>query len=123
MPVTDDTRTIRETLERYRRAYSGLDAPLVHAIYPGVDEAALARAFEEMRSQSLQFDVVHAGRAGRLRACRVPRVGPVGPGGRREQHSSDGAARVDVPARQERRWLDDHQRVGQPVGSYFLHSP
>jgi hypothetical protein len=47
---------IRETLERYRRAYSGLDAPLVHAVYPGVDEMALARAFEEMRSQSLQFD-------------------------------------------------------------------
>ena len=56
MPVTDDTRTIRETLERYRRAYSGLDAPLVHAIYPGVDETALARAFQEVRSQSLQFD-------------------------------------------------------------------
>jgi len=56
MPMTDDTRTIRETLERYRRAYNGLDAPLVHAIYPGVDETALARAFGEMRSQSLQFE-------------------------------------------------------------------
>jgi hypothetical protein len=47
---------IRETLQRYRRAYSGLDARLVHAVYPGVDEAALARAFEETRSQSLEFD-------------------------------------------------------------------
>jgi len=56
MPMTDDTRTIRETLERYRRAYNGLDAPLVHAIYPGVDETALAHAFGEMRSQSLQFE-------------------------------------------------------------------
>ena len=56
MPMTEDTRTIRETLERYRRAYNGLDAPLVHAIYPGVDETALARAFGEMRSQSLQFE-------------------------------------------------------------------
>ena len=55
-PVTDDTTMIRETLQRYRRAYSGLDARLVHAVYPGVDEAALAHAFEEMRSQSLEFD-------------------------------------------------------------------
>ena len=56
MPVTDDTTMIRETLQRYRRAYSGLDARLVHAVYPGVDEAALAHAFEELRSQSLEFD-------------------------------------------------------------------
>jgi hypothetical protein len=55
-PVTDDTTMIRETLQRYRRAYSGLDAAVVHAIYPGVDQAALAHAFEEIRSQSLEFD-------------------------------------------------------------------
>ena len=122
MPVTDDTRTIRETLERYRRAYSGLDAPLVHAIYPGVDETALARAFEEVRSQSLQFDSVHPGRAGRLRARRYAVVYLVRPGDR-EQHPSDGAARLHVPAQQEQWWLDDHQRVGEPVGAYFLHSP
>ena len=56
MPATDDTTMIWETLERYRRAYSSLDAPLVHAVYPGVEETALARAFEEIRSQSLEFD-------------------------------------------------------------------
>jgi hypothetical protein len=56
VPAADDTTMIRETLQRYRRAYSGLDARLVHAVYPGVDEAALARAFEETRSQSLEFD-------------------------------------------------------------------
>ena len=55
-PVTDDTTMIRETLQRYRRAYSGLDAALVHAVYPGVDEAALVHAFAEIRSQSLEFD-------------------------------------------------------------------
>ncbi len=102
MPATDDTTMIWETLERYRRAYSRLDAPLVHAVYPGVDETALARAFEEIRSQSLQFDSCTRGRAGRLRACRVPRFGPLRPGDR-EQYPSDRAAGVDVPAEQEQR--------------------
>jgi hypothetical protein len=55
IPV-DDAALIRETLQRYRRAYNGLDARLAHAVYPGVDEAALAHAFEGLHSQSLEFD-------------------------------------------------------------------
>jgi len=56
VPARGDTTTIWETLDRYRRAYSSLDAPRVHAVYPGVDETALAHAFEEVRSQSLEFE-------------------------------------------------------------------
>jgi hypothetical protein len=55
IPV-DDAAMIRETLQRYRRAYNGLDARLAHAVYPGVDEAALAHAFNGLHSQSLEFD-------------------------------------------------------------------
>jgi hypothetical protein len=55
IPV-DDAALIRETLQRYRRAFNGLDARLAHAVYPGVDEAALAHAFEGLHSQSLEFD-------------------------------------------------------------------
>ncbi len=56
VPAKGDTTMIWETLDRYRRAYSSLDAPRVHAVYPGVDETALARAFEEFRSQSIEFE-------------------------------------------------------------------
>jgi hypothetical protein len=56
VPMVDDSSLIRETLERYRRAYNGLDARLAHAVYPGVDLTALERAFNDLRSQSLQFD-------------------------------------------------------------------
>ena len=54
--LVDDAALIRETLHRYRRAYNGLDARLAHAVYPGVDESALARAFDSLRSQALEFD-------------------------------------------------------------------
>ena len=47
---------IRDALQRYRHAYNALDARLAHAVYPGVDEAALTHAFEGLRSQSLEFE-------------------------------------------------------------------
>jgi SAM-dependent methyltransferase len=37
-------------------ALDGSDARLAHAAYPGVDEAALTRAFEGLRSQALEFE-------------------------------------------------------------------
>ena len=56
LPVADDSSLVRETLQRYRRAYNGLDAQLAHAVYPVLDQAALAHAFATLRSQSLEFD-------------------------------------------------------------------
>jgi hypothetical protein len=82
VPMVDDSSLIRETLERYRRAYNGLDARLAHAVYPGVDLTALEHAFDNLRSQSLQFDVcnfeVHGASA--RATCRgsaryVPKIG------------------------------------------------
>ena len=49
---------IKQTLQRYRHAYEGLDAQSARAVYPAVNEAALARAFDGLHSQSLAFDEV-----------------------------------------------------------------
>jgi hypothetical protein len=82
VPMVDDSSLIRETLERYRRAYNGLDARLAHAVYPGVDLTALERAFDDLRSQSLQFDTcslevrgVSARATCRGSARYVPKIG------------------------------------------------
>jgi hypothetical protein len=48
---------ITQTLQRYRHAYEGLDAQSARSVYPAVNEAALARAFDGLHSQSLAFDV------------------------------------------------------------------
>ena len=47
---------IKQALQRYRSAYEGLDAQSAHAVWPAVNEAALARAFDGLESQSLVFD-------------------------------------------------------------------
>jgi hypothetical protein len=77
---------VRDTLQRYRRAYNGLDARLAHAVYPVLDEAALAHAFAGLRSQTLEFDSCSVDvRASTARAiCRgsaryVPSIGSRAP--------------------------------------------
>jgi len=54
--VADERALVEETLGRYRRAYNRLDAQSAQAVYPGVNAPALARAFDGLESQSLQFD-------------------------------------------------------------------
>ena len=46
---------VKDVLHRYRRAYDGLDARSARAVWPKVDEPALARAFDGLRSQKLTF--------------------------------------------------------------------
>ncbi len=56
-PVAADDRVlVEEALSRYRRAYNRLDARSAQAVYPAVNASALARAFDGLESQSLQFD-------------------------------------------------------------------
>jgi hypothetical protein len=55
-PVRDDELLVRQALQQYRRAYDGLDAQSARAVWPAVDEAALARAFDGLESQQLAFD-------------------------------------------------------------------
>lgn len=74
--------TIRETIERYRVAYERLDASAAHQVWPGVEEAALARAFASLSSQRLTFEScsIEVSGSSAIASCRgttrvVPRVG------------------------------------------------
>jgi hypothetical protein len=81
-PVKDQVSAIRATLARYEAAYSGLDAAAADAVWPGVDERALARAFAGLASQRVSIDkcdVVINGATARAacsgRAEWTPKVG------------------------------------------------
>ena len=55
VPSTDELR-VESLLRLYTRAYERLDSGAVRAIWPSVDERALARAFASLSSQTLSFD-------------------------------------------------------------------
>jgi hypothetical protein len=100
-PPADEER-VRTTLQAYRAAYEKLDARSAQAIWPGVDEAALTRAFSGLQSQRLMFDdcEVQVQGARSHATCRgtavyVPRVG-----------SRD-------PRREPRVWTFDLRKVGE----------
>ena len=50
------TAVVQGVLARYAQAYGRLDASAVKAIWPTVDERALARAFSGLEAQSIMFD-------------------------------------------------------------------
>jgi hypothetical protein len=52
----DQSAMVHQTLQRYRSAYDGLDANSAHAVWPAVNQVALARAFDGLESQTLKFD-------------------------------------------------------------------
>ena len=52
----DDEVLVKQVLQRYRSAYQGLDARSAQAVWPAVNQPALARAFDGLESQSLTFD-------------------------------------------------------------------
>ncbi len=51
-----DERRVQATLRRYEAAYTRLDAGAAKAVWPTVDARALARAFNGLESQDLEFD-------------------------------------------------------------------
>jgi hypothetical protein len=46
---------VRNVIDRYRDAYERLDAAAARAVWPGVDEAGLTRAFGGLTSQRIEF--------------------------------------------------------------------
>ena len=79
---TDESLLVKQTLQRYRVAYEGLDARSAQAVWPAVNEAALARAFDGLASQSLTFDACDVRVRGELATatCQgsaryVPKIG------------------------------------------------
>jgi hypothetical protein len=52
----DQRGAIRATLGRYEAAYSELDATAVQAVWPALDQRALARAFDSLASQRVSLE-------------------------------------------------------------------
>jgi hypothetical protein len=78
----DEHAMVRQTLQRYRSAYERLDARSAHAVWPAVNQAALARAFEGLQSQTITFDAcdVRVGGDAAAATCKgsaryVPKIG------------------------------------------------
>ncbi|MEN3339275.1 MAG: hypothetical protein V7647_2951 [Acidobacteriota bacterium] len=87
--VVDPQAAIRATLSRYEAAYSGLNVSAARAVWPAVDERALARAFDGLASQRVALekcDVAVSGTTARATcsgsADWTPKVG----GGQRHQN-------------------------------------
>jgi hypothetical protein len=53
--INGDEDALRRVLGRYRTAYSQLDASAVQAVWPTVDAKALARAFDQLQNQEVEF--------------------------------------------------------------------
>ena len=77
-----ENSAVRAALDRYRMAFSRLDAGSAKAVWPAVDERALSRAFNQMEEQQFVFDScnidVNGSRATascRGRAQYIPKVG------------------------------------------------
>jgi len=54
--VSEEDR-IRETVGHYEKAQSALDADLYSRVYPAIDKARVRAAFEQLRSQTLEFEI------------------------------------------------------------------
>ena len=81
VPVPEQSR-VEEVLHRYARAYGDLDASAARAVWPSVDERALARAFGDLASQNVSFDTCDINIRGQVAnaSCRgeASYVGKVG---------------------------------------------
>jgi len=80
--AVDEVGLVKQALQRYRSAYDGLDAQSAQAVYPAVNQAALARAFDGLESQTLTFDACDVQLRGEaaIATCRgsaryVPKIG------------------------------------------------
>jgi len=54
--LTSETRAVALALNRYQNAFSELDANAAHAVWPSVDVKALARAFDQLETQTFDLE-------------------------------------------------------------------
>jgi hypothetical protein len=80
--IVDDSALVHKALQRYRLAYEDLDAQSAQAVWPAVNQTALARAFDGLESQTLTFDACDVRISGETAAatCQgsaryVPKIG------------------------------------------------
>ncbi len=81
-PPNTDELQVKQVLQRYRVAYEGLDAESAQAVWPAVNQVALARAFDGLESQRLTFDACNVDLQGNhaVATCHgtaryVPKIG------------------------------------------------
>jgi serine/threonine protein kinase len=84
-PGASESDKIRETVRNYERAQSTLDAEMYARIFPSVDRARIAGAFQNLVSQTVEFEIrriqvdpsgTHAEVHGFERRVAIPRAGP-----------------------------------------------
>jgi hypothetical protein len=92
VPPPDRSR-VEEVLRRYASAYRALDASAARAVWPSVDEKALARAFQNLESQNLSFD-----------ACDIDIRGAVANASCRGEASYIGKVGSREPRTEQRTW-------------------
>jgi len=56
-PAPSEQDRIRDAVHRYEKAQSALDADLYVRVFPSVDRGRVAAAFENFRSQSVEFEI------------------------------------------------------------------
>ncbi len=56
-PAINEQERIRETVRRYQKAQSSLDADLYASVFPSVDRARIRAAFSDLRSQSVEISI------------------------------------------------------------------
>lgn len=78
----EDERDIYQVLQQYERAYERLDVNAARAVWPSLNTRALARAFDGLKEQSLEFSQCRVAMESREataicggHASYVPRVG------------------------------------------------
>jgi hypothetical protein len=105
--VAADSSAVQDVLGRYRTAFSGLNAGAAASVWPTVDAKALAKAFERLETQEIEFDrcdvIVTGARAVATcggRARYVPKVG------NKSAHVESRQWRFDLRKLNER-WLID----------------
>ncbi len=55
-PPSSETGAVQSVLHRFQRAYTDLNAGVVKAVWPSVDEKTLRRAFDQLEQQEAVFD-------------------------------------------------------------------
>ena len=55
-PARPRSAAVQRVLNQYRDAFNALDPAAARAVWPAVDANALARAFDQLREQTVAFD-------------------------------------------------------------------
>jgi hypothetical protein len=100
--VSDDQSRVADVLRRYARAYGALDANAARDVWPSVDQRALARAFESLRSQELS-----------LQDCEIDVQGATANASCRGQAQYVGKVGSGEPRIEPRTWRFELRREGE----------